>query len=74
MNGLETLKDMKTINQDIIVYLISAYGTFKDVVEAMRSGAFDYIQKPFANEAIKISLLKAMEASKTRKRGQTSAV
>ena len=67
MNGLETLKDIKAIDQDIIVFLISAYGTFKDVVEAMKLGAFDYIQKPFLNEAIKISLLKASEAIRTKK-------
>jgi len=67
INGLETLRDIKAIDQDAIVFLISAYGTFEDVVEGMKLGAFDYIQKPFANEAIKISLLKASEAIRTKK-------
>jgi two-component system, NtrC family, response regulator AtoC len=67
MNGLEALERIKAFDQDIVVFLISAYGTFKDVVEAIRVGAFDYIQKPFANEAINISLLKAAEAIRTRK-------
>ena len=67
MNGLEVLKGIKAFDSDIVVFLISAYGTFKDVVEAIQTGAFDYIQKPFSSESIKISLLKAAEAIRSKR-------
>ena len=67
MDGLKTLKKLKEISPDIIVFLISAYGTFKDVVEAIKEGAFDFIPKPYNNDEIKISLLKAEEALKIKK-------
>lgn len=67
LNGLSVLKKIKDINKDIIVILISAYGTFKDVVSAMQIGAFDYIPKPYNNDEIKICLIKAAKELKMRK-------
>ncbi len=67
MDGLAVLKAIKEIDQDIIVFIISAFGTFKDVVQAMKLGAFDYIQKPYQKDEIKISLFKASEALRLKK-------
>ncbi len=46
-SGLELLKDIKAINADIPVILITAYGTIDTAISAMKHGAFDYVQKPF---------------------------
>ncbi len=46
-SGLELLKDIKAINPDIPVILITAYGTIDTAISAMKHGAFDYVQKPF---------------------------
>lgn len=67
MDGLSTLRKIKEIDEDIIVILFSAYGTFETVVEAVKYGAFDYIQKPYKNEDIKINLSKAVETIKLKK-------
>lgn len=44
--GLEVLKEVKQINPEIDVIMMTAYGTIETAVEAMKSGAVDYITKP----------------------------
>ena len=46
-SGLELLKDIKAIDAEIPVILITAYGTIDTAISAMKHGAFDYVQKPF---------------------------
>lgn len=46
MNGLEVLKEVKRINPEIDVVIITAYGTVETAVEALKAGAIDYITKP----------------------------
>ncbi|MDX1815383.1 MAG: sigma-54 dependent transcriptional regulator, partial [Thermodesulfobacteriota bacterium] len=47
MDGLALLRHLRERRPDLPVILITAYGTIGDAVEAIRSGAFDYISKPF---------------------------
>jgi two-component system, NtrC family, response regulator AtoC len=46
-SGLELLKDIKALDPEIPVILITAYGTIDTAISAMKHGAFDYVQKPF---------------------------
>lgn len=46
-SGVELLKDIKAIDPNIPIVLITAYGTIETAVASMKHGAFDYIQKPF---------------------------
>ncbi len=46
-SGLELLKDIKALNPDIQVILVTAYSTVDTAVSAMKHGALDYVQKPF---------------------------
>jgi len=52
VDGIEILKKMKEKKEDIVVIIITAYGTIENSVEAMKLGAFDYIQKPFNPDEI----------------------
>lgn len=45
-NGLEVLKELKAIDQFLIVIMMTAYGTIETSVEAMKNGAFTYLTKP----------------------------
>ena len=45
--GLELLKDVRELHPDMPVVMVSATTSAKPVVEAMRAGAYDYVQKPF---------------------------
>lgn len=47
MNGLAVLSEIKKINEDIPVIIFTAFGTSESIIDAMKSGAFDYIEKPF---------------------------
>ncbi len=67
LDGLEVLKRIKAEDPDVLVLVFSAYGTIETVVEAMKLGAFDYIQKPYQNEQIILGMMKAKEAIKLKR-------
>ena len=48
-NGLEVLKDIKDLQPECEVIIITGYSTVKSAVEAIQLGAFDYVEKPFAD-------------------------
>src|SRR5215203_3349023 len=59
--GLEVLKTAKTLQPNCAVILMTAFGSISTAVEAMRSGAFDYVQKPFEIEEMEVKIAKALE-------------
>lgn len=61
MNGIEVLRRIKEINEDIIVVVITAYGAVKSAVEAMKLNAYDYVTKPFEIDEIKLIIEKSSE-------------
>ena len=67
MDGLQFLKEIKLLNSDIAVMLITAHGSVDTAIEAMRLGAMDFILKPFDMEQLKIRLERVEEARKLRK-------
>ncbi|MFA5794915.1 MAG: sigma-54 dependent transcriptional regulator [Candidatus Brocadiia bacterium] len=50
ISGLTLLGKFQEINPEVIVLIITAFSSYQVAVEAMRLGAYDYIQKPFDNE------------------------
>lgn len=46
MDGIQVLKELKRLNPELEVILITAYGTIDTAVTAIKSGAFDYLTKP----------------------------
>jgi len=54
MDGMEVLRQLRQIRPDIRVIVITAYGTIESAVEAVKLGAVDFIQKPFAPEEIRV--------------------
>ncbi len=61
MDGLDVLKGIKEIESDIMVIVMTAYSDVQTAVMAMKSGAYDYIDKPFELEELKILIKKALE-------------
>ncbi|MGM0428421.1 MAG: sigma-54-dependent transcriptional regulator [Thermodesulfobacteriota bacterium] len=61
MNGMALLEECKQIKPDLPVIMMTAYGTIEMAVEAMKKNAYDYIQKPFENEQLKLTIKKALE-------------
>ncbi|HSK74520.1 MAG TPA: sigma-54 dependent transcriptional regulator [Pyrinomonadaceae bacterium] len=50
MDGLELLDQIKTIDADALVIIMTAYSSVDSAIAALRKGAYDYITKPFVNE------------------------
>lgn len=66
MNGMELLKYVKENRPDIPVIMITAYGTIKQAVEALKAGAMDYVVKPFDVEELKIIVAQGLEKKRLR--------
>jgi putative two-component system response regulator len=47
ISGIDTLKEIRMIDPDVMIIIITGYGTLKSAIEAIRYGVFDYIPKPF---------------------------
>ncbi len=52
MSGLELLKELTNFDKSIIVILLTAHGSVDSAVDALRLGAFDYLQKPYDSEKL----------------------
>lgn len=61
MDGLELLKTLKTIDHDLPVIMITAFGEVDMAVAAMQAGAFTYLTKPFNNDELVLNIRTAVE-------------
>jgi two-component system, NtrC family, response regulator HydG len=65
--GLEVLKAVAERDPDCPVMIATAFGTVETAVEAMRTGAYDFIQKPFAPEVVRLKVSRALELRAERR-------
>ncbi|MCH8963889.1 MAG: sigma-54-dependent Fis family transcriptional regulator [Planctomycetes bacterium] len=63
MDGVGLLREMKRLGLDVPVILMTAYASVSTAVDAMKLGAFDYVQKPFNAEEIAIVIERAIRES-----------
>jgi len=61
LNGIETLDELKRIDEDLAVLIITAYASVESAIAAMKNGAFDYITKPFKNDEVLVVVRNALE-------------
>ncbi|MBE0618300.1 MAG: sigma-54-dependent Fis family transcriptional regulator, partial [Proteobacteria bacterium] len=61
-SGIDLLKEFKTAQADLLVILMTAYGSVESAVEAMRLGAYDYVNKPFKSREIEVIVRLALDA------------
>jgi len=64
MNGLETLRAIREADPKLLVILMTAYGTTRMAIEAMKLGAYDYLLKPFDVPKLKELVHKALRAAR----------
>ena len=65
-SGLDVLKTTRTLHPSTAVILMTAFGSVTTAVEAMKAGAFDYVQKPFEIEEMEVKIDKALELRRLR--------
>lgn len=66
-DGLTVLRRIKELSPDTLVILMTAYSTVQNAVEAMRLGAYHYINKPFNLDEVALVVEKALETSRLRR-------
>ncbi|MET0411797.1 MAG: sigma-54 dependent transcriptional regulator [Polyangiaceae bacterium] len=67
MGGLDLLSTLKAKGNDATVIVMSAYGNLDQAIDAIKAGAYDYIQKPFKPEEVVLALRKAEERESLRR-------
>ncbi len=60
-SGMDVLKFAKGLNPETPVILITAYGSIKQAIDALKAGALDYVVKPFDVEELKILVARGLE-------------
>jgi DNA-binding NtrC family response regulator len=66
MNGLELLAEAKRVRPEMPVILMTAFSSIETAVEAMKKGAYDYIQKPFDAEDVKLLVDRTLEHARLK--------
>ena len=66
MDGIETMREMKKISPSIPVVMMTAYASVKTAVEALKTGAYDYLTKPLDIDELKILVEKGLEHYRLR--------
>lgn len=67
MTGVELVEQVRRIDEDLPVILMTAFGTIDTAVRAMRLGAFDYLTKPFEGDELVIAVKRAVEHGQVRR-------
>ena len=70
MSGLELLTQLKVMQPDLPVIVLTAHGTIDSAVEAMKLGAADYLTKPFNREQLKTAVRKALNVAALTRENQ----
>lgn len=66
LSGLQLLDEIKKIDKDLPIIIMTAQNSMKNAIEAMKKGAYDYITKPFDLDELEIIIDKAVESRKLR--------
>src|SRR5215213_10143541 len=65
-DGLDVLRTTRAMHPTTAVILMTAFGSVNTAVEAMKIGAFDYVQKPFEVEEMEVKVDKALELKRLK--------
>src|SRR5439155_17924726 len=59
-HGLEIVQKARELNPPAVVIVITGFGSIETAVEAMKNGAFDYLEKPFKLDELKLCVQRAL--------------
>ena len=70
MDGISLIREMRSSQCETPTIVMTAYATVATAVEAMKLGAFDYIQKPFEADAINLQVDRALQHARLRQENE----
>ncbi len=74
MDGLTFIREMRMAGCDTPIIMMTAFATVSTAVEAMKLGAFDYLQKPFEADAVTVVVERALEHGRLRRENEALRV
>ena len=66
LDGIGFMRRLRTLDPQVPVIVLTAYGTVESAVEAMKLGAVDFLAKPFEVDALELLIQRSLELSRTR--------
>jgi two-component system response regulator GlrR len=66
-NGIELMEDLHQIDPEMPIIILTAYGTIKNAVQAMKKGAYSYLTKPFDDQELLLYIKNGLEKRKLSK-------
>ena len=66
-NGIDVLKSLKEIDPDLLVIVITGYGSVETAVESLKLGAFHYMKKPFKADALRLVVKLALQTNSLKR-------
>jgi DNA-binding NtrC family response regulator len=70
IDGIQTLERLRRHDPEVVTVFLTAYGSIKSAVTAMRAGGFDYVTKPFDNDELLLVINRAVERRQLGQRVQ----
>ena len=70
VSGIEALEQIKQINADIPVIIMTAYASVETAVQTLKKGAYDYLTKPLDFDELQVSIARATEHSRLKKENE----
>ena len=67
MDGVETLRQLKAAEKELLVIMMTAYEDIQTVITSMKAGAFDYLVKPLEMEMLELVITKALDTLQLQK-------
>lgn len=74
MDGLTLIREVRAAGCETPIIMMTAYATISTAVEAMKLGAYDYIQKPFEADALTVLVDRALEHARLRRENEALRV
>ena len=71
MDGIETMGQLRRLQPELPIIIVTAFGSIPSAVEAMRQGSYDYVAKPFRNDDLLMRLERGLENSRLRLLGES---
>jgi DNA-binding NtrC family response regulator len=70
-DGVTLLRQLRTLDPDMLVLMLTAHKSVDTIVDAMRAGAFDYATKPFELDDVALRVTRALETTRLRRELRT---
>lgn len=70
MDGMSVIRELRSSGCDVPIVMMTAFATVSTAVEAMKLGAFDYIQKPFEVDTVSVVVERALEHARLRRENE----